>query len=92
MHEVTYALGQYPPEFKGLAKPFLINVINDDKEFAVVRHEAAEGLSNFGDDADEILPVFKKYTECNIEVLRDTCRLAYDKVKNYKDLKAKYGT
>lgn len=92
MHEVTYALGQYPPALKQLVMPFLINVINDEAEFAVVRHEAAEGLSNFGDDADQILPIFQKYKDYKIEVLRDTCRLAYDKVKNYHELKQKYGT
>ncbi|EGR32956.1 hypothetical protein IMG5_065850 [Ichthyophthirius multifiliis] len=65
-HEVTYALGQMNTDFKYLIKPFLVKVLDTENEYPVVRHEAAEGLSNFCEEDSELLQLFQKYSESNI--------------------------
>ncbi len=45
-HELAYALGQMP--YSSAIEEFLKSVITDEQQAPVVRHEAAEGLANFG--------------------------------------------
>lgn len=49
-HEVAYALGQMAVTDKESVKKFLHVVVENEKEFPIVRHEAAEALSNYAED------------------------------------------
>jgi len=45
-HECAYCLGQMANQY---SIPYLINVLNDDLEDSMVRHEAGEALGAIGD-------------------------------------------
>lgn len=78
-------------EFRGIIKPFLIEVLSDEGEYPVVRHEAGEGLSNFASDDIELLPIFEKFSLSDVKEVSGTCLIAIEKVKTYGHLKEKYG-
>ena len=52
MHEVTYALGQMNQSRNSKVVAFLIHVLNDEKQYPVVRHESGEALSNYYENSD----------------------------------------
>lgn len=91
-HEVTYALGQMDLKFSHIIKPFLIKVLEDEKEYPVVRHESGEGLSNFAEPNDkELLPIFEKYALSSVKEVSGTCSIAAEKVKTFNTLAERYG-
>ena len=45
-HEALYALGQVDESKLPILKDFLINIVNNEKENSLSRHEAAEALAN----------------------------------------------
>ncbi|EGW33031.1 Deoxyhypusine hydroxylase [Spathaspora passalidarum NRRL Y-27907] len=75
-HEVAYVLGQT----KNLtAAPYLRDVLIDDNQQVMVRHEAAEALGALGDS--ESLPLLKKYfVEDPALEIRQTCELAIERI------------
>ncbi|KAK9455427.1 armadillo-type protein [Dipodascopsis uninucleata] len=76
-HELAYVLGQT----KNLhAVPILKDVLSDEKEDAMVRHEAAEALGAIGDE--NCLALLKKYYYNDpLEVIRQTCELAIARIE-----------
>ena len=69
--------------FKDLIKPFLIQVLQQENEYPVVRHEAGEGLSNFASDYDELVPIFEKYSQSCVDEVKYTCLIGLEKIKTY---------
>ncbi len=82
-------LGQLPDPHYPRIRDFLVARIEDEEEFPVVRHEAAEGLANYMRQED--LPLFARYRDSPVPELRDTCRVALEKVK-HQALSSLYGT
>lgn len=72
-HEVTYALGQMSLEFIDIIKPFLLSVLEDETEYAVARHEAGEGLSNFSGIDASLLAVFERHSTSPVPEVAGTC-------------------
>ncbi len=66
------------------AVDFLIKIVHTKKEQSVVRHEAAEALSNFHEFKDRIINELKIYWNSDISVLRSTVRIAIRKLENFK--------
>ena len=50
---------------------FLIRVLENKEEEAVVRHEAGEALANYG--REEYIMILEKYGKDEAEEVRDTC-------------------
>lgn len=76
-HEMAYVLGQTKQEY---AIQPLINVLEDHKQQAMVRHEAAEALGAIGNE--KALQILKKYeAEDPLEVVRQTCELAVGRIE-----------
>lgn len=71
-------------DLRHIIKPFLTQVLEDEKEYAVVRHEAGEGLSNFAMDSEELLPLFQKYSLSSVKEVSGTCSIAAEKVQTYQ--------
>lgn len=66
-HEIAYVLGQMR---NPLATDALVEVLENEGEAAIVRHEAAEALGNIGTDrARECL---EKYLDSDIDILRES--------------------
>ena len=76
-HELAYCLGQT----KNLdAVPFLRQVLEDHKEDAMCRHEAAEALGALGDVGSlEILRNMRDDVS-EVQVVRETCEIAVDRI------------
>jgi len=77
-HELAYCLGQT----KNLAAvPYLRAVLEDEKEDAMCRHEAAEALGAIGDVG--CLEVLRKYRdkEGEVEVVTETCEIAVGRIE-----------
>ena len=55
-HEVAYVLGQMQNQ---VAIPTLIDVLSDEDEHVMVRHEAAEALGAIGDYS--VIPILEKF-------------------------------
>ncbi|KAI5965215.1 LIA1 [Candida pseudojiufengensis] len=76
-HEVAYVLGQTKDLF---AAPYLRNVLIDNNQQVMVRHEAAEALGALGDkDSLELLKDYFK-NDPSLEI-RQTCELAIERIK-----------
>lgn len=76
-HEVAYVLGQ---THNMEAAPYLRDVLKDDKQQVMVRHEAAEALGALGDkDSMDLLQEYYK-NDPSIEI-RQTCELAIERIK-----------
>ena len=72
-HEIAYVFGQMASEHSTDA---LIQVLRNQNEEAMVRHEAAEALGSIGSAAcQEILKDFVKDPE---QVVRESCEVALD--------------
>ncbi|KAK9323162.1 armadillo-type protein [Lipomyces orientalis] len=76
-HELAYVLGQTKNRH---AVPTLQNVLKDENEDPMVRHEAAEALGAIGDKGSLVL--LKEYFEKDpLEVVRQTCELAIARIE-----------
>merc|ERR1712018_770539 len=75
-HEVAYCLGQMGDI---QAIPILVSVLNDLEQQPIVRHEAAEALGAIG-DASIMNILVKILDEDKEEVVRDTCKLAVERL------------
>lgn len=71
-HEIAYVIGQ--SGCKG-ASDVLVQLLEDETENGMVRHEAAEAIAAIG--GYEFIEVIGKYKDDPSVVVRDTCRLAY---------------
>lgn len=75
-HELAYCLGQMQDEY---AIPYLIRVLKDKKQEAMVRHEAGEALGAIG--SPEVLNVLRENaSDPQIEVA-ETCQLALQRIE-----------
>lgn len=89
-HEIAYALGQLRLES---VMPFLIQVMSDEKEAPIVRHEAGEAIAYLNDP--KYKKELEKFVDSDVEELKDTCRVALkrmedEQAKNYNG-KQEYG-
>lgn len=76
-HEVAYVLGQIKNDY---AAPHLQNVLKDQGQQCMVRHEAAEALGAIGHVGS--LPLLQEYFENDqLEEIRQTCELAIERIK-----------
>ncbi|KAK1943645.1 Deoxyhypusine hydroxylase [Phytophthora citrophthora] len=82
-HELAYVIGQFQMEE---ACETLHQVVADESDDGMVRHEAAEALGAIG--AAQSLPLLEKYSSDPAPEVSDTCKLAASLVK-YKLAKAK---
>ncbi|CAK67228.1 unnamed protein product (macronuclear) [Paramecium tetraurelia] len=93
LHEIAYALGQADLGLEPLITQFLIQIISDDQQFDVVRHEGAEALANI--NQKEALEIFEKYSKKNVNddlnILQDTCTIGLEKAKSINELGHLYG-
>ena len=84
-HEVAYVLGQTKDLY---AAPYLREVLENDNQQCMVRHEAAEALGALGDK--ESLPLLEKYfKEDPLLEIRQTCELAIERIHWENSEKAK---
>lgn len=75
-HEVAYVLGQIKNLY---AAPYLRDVLIDEKQEIMVRHEAAEALGAIGDQ--DSLDLLQKYWKNDpSEEIRQTCELAIERI------------
>ncbi|PKI83884.1 deoxyhypusine monooxygenase [Malassezia vespertilionis] len=75
-HELAYVLGQIRDV---RALKCLEDVLADEKEHTMVRHEAAEAMGAISSPAS--LPLLQRYLEADPEVsIRETCHLAINKI------------
>tara|TARA_B100001248_G_scaffold261513_1_gene252939 strand:- start:449 stop:928 length:480 start_codon:yes stop_codon:yes gene_type:complete len=72
-HEVAYVLGQMQNE---VAIPTLIQVLSDEDEHVMVRHEAAEALGAIGDYA--VKSVLENYVNHPMPEIAESCEVAID--------------
>ncbi|KAG9087579.1 deoxyhypusine hydroxylase, partial [Ceratobasidium sp. 392] len=75
-HELAYVLGQMGDV---RAIPTLCNVLSNESEDPMVRHEAAEALGALS--AESAKPLLEKYLTCPERAVRETCEIALDKIK-----------
>ena len=76
-HELAYCLGQ---SRKLEAVPFLQNVVRNKGEDAMVRHEAAEALGAIGHGGSLGLLRSLRDTDGEVEVVRETCQIAVERI------------
>lgn len=74
-HELAYVLGQMRSR---LAIDKLSQVLADENENAMVRHEAGEALGAIG--GESVLPILMSYSKHPVDVIRETCELAVAKI------------
>lgn len=82
-HEVAYCLGQMQDE---KANNLLKKVLSNEKEDAMVRHEAGEALAAIG--TIDSLEILQKYSNDSVIEVAQTCQLGVNKLKlqnNYND-------
>ena len=72
-HEVAYVLGQMQNE---AAIPTLIQVLEDEDEHVMVRHEAAEALGAIGDYS--VKPILENYVDHPMPEIAESCEVAID--------------
>jgi deoxyhypusine monooxygenase len=77
-HEVAFVLGQM---VEPVTTPALIEVLQNESEHRMVRHEAAEALGSIGgEEAEAILAKFKQDTT---PVVRESCEVALDVIEYF---------
>lgn len=86
-HETMYVIGQMRPLN---CVEFLIEKMNDESEFAVVRHEAGEALANFHHIKDRCIAEMQKHWDSEISILRSTVRVGIEKLKGFNS-ESRYG-
>ena len=85
-HEVAYVLGQMQNE---VAIPTLIQVLADESEHVMVRHEAAEALGAIGNY--DVRPILESYVNHPMPEIAESCEVAIDlldwcKSKEYQEV------
>jgi deoxyhypusine monooxygenase len=70
-HECAYCLGQIG-DIRAI--PFLMDVLRDTKQEAIVRHEAAEALGAIG--SSTVLGSLREYCDDPITAVAETCQIA----------------
>lgn len=75
-HELAYCLGQMQDP---LAISILIDVLKDDTQEPMVRHEAGEALGAIGDTS--VIPLLDEYSKSPIPEIAETCELALERLK-----------
>lgn len=84
-HEVAYVLGQMNLR---CAVPYLIEVLRDEEEDEIVRHEAGEALGNFG--GDHVFNILEVYVAHPIKPISQTCYIACKKIREGRNCKSKF--
>lgn len=75
-HELAYVLGQ----MKDIrAIPFLNEVLEDEGQDEMVRHEAAEALGAIG--AAESMPILERFKAHPCPAISETCDIAIDRIR-----------
>ncbi|KAF2473893.1 ARM repeat-containing protein [Lindgomyces ingoldianus] len=77
-HELAYCLGQSRND---AAVPYLRHVLRDKAEDAMCRHEAAEALGALGDKGSLDLLKDLRDDSQEIDVVRETCDIAVDRIE-----------
>ena len=72
-HEIAYVMGQMQNNH---ALPILENVLSDEDEHVMVRHEAAEALGAIGDIRAK--NTLEMYLEHNLPEISESCEVALD--------------
>lgn len=72
-HEIAYIFGQLSSEH---SVPSLIEVLEDEKEDEMVRHEAAEALGSIA--TDDVLQTLREFATKGPRVVRESCEVALD--------------
>lgn len=75
-HELAYCLGQMQNK-SALSK--LSEILEDDNEEIIVRHEAGEAMGAIG--CADSLPLLEKYSTHEIQEIAETCQLAVGRIK-----------
>lgn len=75
-HELAYCLGQMQDSS---AIPILIDVLKDDKQEPMVRHEAGEALGAIGDET--VKPLLEEYSKNPVTEIAETCELALNRLE-----------
>ncbi|KAI8977328.1 armadillo-type protein [Mycotypha africana] len=80
-HEIAYCLGQTRNPY---AKKCLTEVLENEEEHVMVRHEAAEAMGALG--FEDSLPILEKYAKEDPEqAIVETCQLAIERIKYVND-------
>ena len=74
-HELAYCLGQMQNE---KALPILVDVLEDDAQDPIVRHEAGEAIGAIG--SKDALVLLRKYARHSLPEIAQTCQLALDRI------------
>ncbi|XP_063002943.1 deoxyhypusine hydroxylase [Elgaria multicarinata webbii] len=83
-HELAYCLGQMQDE---RAIPVLVDVLQDDSQDPMVRHEAGEALGAIGNP--KVLDILKQYSKDPVIEVAETCLLAVKRLEWLQERKAK---
>ena len=85
-HEIAFVFGQlsHPASI-----PSLIETLANKKEDSMVRHEAAEALGSLGDE-DGVESVLRKFTEDDVQVVRESVVVALDMAEFERSGEAEY--
>eukprot|EP00163_Fabomonas_tropica_P017777 TRINITY_DN3152_c0_g1_i1.p1 TRINITY_DN3152_c0_g1~~TRINITY_DN3152_c0_g1_i1.p1 ORF type:complete len:311 (+),score=76.29 TRINITY_DN3152_c0_g1_i1:173-1105(+) len=85
-HEVAYVLGQMQLTS---AIPKLNQVLENEKEDGMVRHEAAEALGAIGEE--QSIEILEKYMKDPVVEVAETCQIAHGKIKEKLSREANSG-
>ncbi|BFZ56684.1 deoxyhypusine hydroxylase [Savitreella phatthalungensis] len=86
-HEVAYVFGQMSHP---ASVPALVKVLQDTREEAMVRHEAAEALGSIA--TDDVVEVLKKFEADPERVVRESCIVANDMAEYERSDELQYAT
>eukprot|EP00013_Stygamoeba_regulata_P024489 CAMPEP_0177650110 /NCGR_PEP_ID=MMETSP0447-20121125/11754_1 /TAXON_ID=0 /ORGANISM="Stygamoeba regulata, Strain BSH-02190019" /LENGTH=354 /DNA_ID=CAMNT_0019152931 /DNA_START=29 /DNA_END=1093 /DNA_ORIENTATION=+ len=85
-HEIAYVLGQIRDP---RAVPVLLELLANEKECAMVRHEAGEALGAIGDES--AMESLEKYAQDPVVEVAETCQVAIDLIRWRREQEAKEG-
>ena len=81
-HEAMYVMGQMRVQ---RSFPFLVERMNDESEYPIVRHEAGEALANYHHMKDQCIKEMQKHYDSDISVLKSTVRVGIEKLKSFSE-------
>lgn len=81
-HEIAYVMGQMS---QPCALPFLIELLDDKNEHAMVRHEAGEALAALGLTVPDAFECLNRNLDDGDQAVRETCELALIGLKRQYD-------
>jgi len=81
-HEVAFVFGQIG-EAAQAAESRLIEVVEDETEHGMVRHEAAEALGSIC--TEKSLEFLKRFAKSPCRIVRESCEVALDQAEYYSD-------